>query len=257
MSFVILFAILAFVFILLLLGGSVLVQSWIYNVPANRIVLRSVATGAAMAAFFTVWTFMDAKSPGKYDSIFEAADLKIKEYDKVVSVRKTKGKEEELPYKKQRGTRPQYVDEKTGTKEWSRSDADGMVVAIIVKEDEKDPPTRFDIRLDRDGKLPSETIFYEKGGNRYIDAPMLGKIVTPRSGSFMLRMLISVFHFALWIVALWFGLQYLFGHSLGFGFGFWVVMTFGVLPMLFNQMRPLPIPTTPPAKVQIVEVRWG
>lgn len=257
MSFLILFLALAFVFILLLLGGSILIQSWIYNVPADNIVVRALATGAAVAGFYTLWCIMDAASPGKYDSVFEAADLNIKEYNQVVSVRKTKTKEEEITYRKNAsGPKVQYFKEGEYQKTWSRSDADGMVTALLIIEDGNKEPTRFEIKL-VDGKLPNDTVYYEKGGRRYVEAPMLGQIVTPRPGSFILRALISIVHLAVWVAALWFGMHFVFGHALGLGFALWVVMTVVVMPMLFNIMRDekkTPSPTTtPPAKVQMMK----
>lgn len=257
----VLFLGLAFVFILLFLGGSILIQSWLYNVPADNVVIRAIATGAGVAVFYTLWSAMDAGNPGKYDSVFAAADLNIKEYDHVVSVRTTKTKEEEIPYRKNAsGAKVQYFKEGEYQKTWSRSDADGMMTAILITEEGNNEPTRFEIKL-VNGKLPNETIYFEKDGRRYIEAPMLGKIVTPRPGSFILRALISIVHFAILVAGLWFGMHFVFGHALGLGFGLWVFMTFGIMPMLFNLMREeKKTPSravTPPAKVQVLETAVG
>jgi hypothetical protein len=253
-TLLILFGILAFVFITLLLGGSVLIQSWLYNVPANNIVVRAVASGTALAAFYTLWAAMDSASPGKYDSVFEGADLKIEDYDHIVSVKKSKSKEEEIPYRKNAtGAKVQFFKENEYQKGWSRSDADGMMTAILIQEKDKTEKTRFEIKL-VDGKLPNDTTYFEKGGRRYIDAPQLGRIVTPRGGSFMLRAFISMLHLALLVVALWLGMNFVFGHALGMGFGIWTIMTFAFLPVLFYNIREkqAPPPTaTPPAKVQM------
>jgi hypothetical protein len=255
-SFIVLFAGLAFVFVLLLLGGSIFIQSWLYNVPASNIVLRALASGLGMSAFFTVWAALDAGSPGKFDSIFEGADLKVKEYSSVVSVRKTKTKDEEIPYRKNSTAgRVQFFKEGEFQKQWSRSDADGMMIALLIKEEGNSDPTRFEIKL-VDGKLPPDTIYYEKDGRRYIDAPNIGRIVTPRSGSFFLRAFFAIIHFALWVVALLLGMQYLFGHALGLGFALWLFMTFAFLPIIFNKMRPEKTPETP-AKVERLIERMG
>jgi hypothetical protein len=130
-----------------------------------------------------------------------------------------------------------FVAADTG-KAWSRSDADGMVVALLVKERGKDQPTRFEANLQPNGTFrPREQNRYEAdGGKRYMDEVALGKVYRVRSFAYMGNFFANLLHLALWVVVLWFGMRFALGHAIGIGLGLWAVAMLVVQPTLFGMV---------------------
>ena len=248
MAILVTFFILALVLIPLFLGGSILLQSWMYNVPANRILLRSLISGGGVALFLTLWCLIDSKAPGRYDTLFEFTRYDYKEYAEVNSVYKKGNVEQSIPYKKRADARGkvEFIHVQAGVaKPWTKSDTDGIMMALLVKEENKDEPTRFEVKLEN-GKFPADIRYIEKGGSRYIETEHIGRIISARSSVFIISLFLNFAHFAAWFCALWLGMRFVLGHALGIGFGLWLFTMILVMPILFNQTRPAPTPKTTP-----------
>jgi hypothetical protein len=248
-SILLTFFILAFVLILLFLGGSIFLQTWLYNVPANHIVYRALASGGGVALFLTLWTWIDASNPGNFGTLTEFSSYDVKEYNSVDSVYKKGNKEQIIPFRKKAGGKgsKDFVNEKN--KSWHRNDTDGLMIALLIKEENKDEPTRFEVKLEND-KFPAEIRYFEQGGSRYIDEQNIGRIVRTRGGLVFLNLLFNFLHLVVWVCALWFGMHYVFGHALGIGFALWLFNMLLVMPVVFESNRPKTQPQTSPPTIK-------
>ncbi|MBO0700982.1 MAG: hypothetical protein J2P46_21485 [Zavarzinella sp.] len=216
--------------------ASVILQGYLYNDLADRLPLRALGSAAAIAFFLTAWCAIYRADPGRFDTLtnFKTETLDGV-YDEFQSVRKV-GKDERPPVKfVRRGESNDFVSAEGG-KLWNRSDADGMVVAILVKEKGKDQPTRFEANLQGDGTFrPRDQNRYEaQGGKRYMDEVALGKVYRVRSFAYMGNFFANFLHLALWVVVLWFGMRFALGHAIGIGLVSWAVAMLVVQPTLFG-----------------------
>lgn len=216
---------------------SLLLQGWLYNDLAPRLPLRALAGGFVLALFLTGWCAVYKADPGRFDTLFnfktEALDQTATE---VQSVRKV-GPDEKKPVKYVKGgvAGAEFVSA-DGQKVWKRSDADGMVVALLIPEKGKDPPTRFNAKLQPDGSFPAGRVrFVEDKGSRYTDeGPTLGQVYRVRSFAVLGNLFANLLHAALWAVVLWFGMRFAVGHAIGLGLGLWAVTMIAVQPALFG-----------------------
>jgi len=235
------FILLAFVLTLFLWGGSMLLQGWLYQNPAEHMPLRSAISGTIMASFLTGWCFIDARSGGKYDTLFEFSPVEIIEVDSFTSLLKTaQDKELTVDYTKRIGTRGSSGDffDPKGTP-WAKNTSDTMVVAILVKEKDKAEPTRFNANLDAKGNFPRDKteIRYTDASGRYMPVDSLGRIYRKKTGVLIANLLLNGVHFLLWWAVLWFGVRYTIWQACGLAFVIWMFMMVGVQPVLFNFTR--------------------
>lgn len=213
---------------------SVIFQGWLYNDLARRLPLRALAGGFVMALFLTGWCAIYQADPGRFDTLFnfktETPDVKTDEFQSVRRV----GKEEKKPAKFVRGTGTEFVSAEN-QRVWKRSDADGMVVALLVPEKGKGEPTRFNAQLQPDGTFPTGGVrFQEEKGSRYMDEASLGQVYRVRSFAVLGNLFANLLHAALWAVVLWVGMRFALGHAIGIGLGLWAVTMVAVQPALFS-----------------------
>lgn len=236
MLLLIIFAALVVILAAALWIASVILQGYLYNDLADRLPLRALGSAAVLALFLTAWCAVYRADPGRFDTLtnFKTETLDGV-YDEFQSVRRV-GKEERPPVRfVRRGESNDFVSA-DGGKPWNRSDADGLVVALLVKEKRKDQPTRFDANLQPDGTFrPRDQNRYEaQGGRRYMDEVALGKVYRVRSFAYLGNFFANFLHLALWAVALWFGMRFALGHAIGIGLVFWAVAMLVVQPTLFG-----------------------
>jgi hypothetical protein len=231
-----LLAALTLVFAAILWVGSVFLQGWLYNDLAQRLPARAAIGGAVLALFHTGWCAVYRADPGRFDTLVsfktEALDGT---YDEFESVRRV-GKEEQKPVRYRRGPGNAFVAA-DGGKFWNRSDADGMVVALLVKEKGRDAPTRFDANLDPKTKnfRPVEETRYEaEGGRRYMDHAAIGKVYRVRSMAYLGNFFANLLHLAVWVAVLWPVMRFTLGHAVGIGLALWGVTMLFVQPALFG-----------------------
>ena len=204
---------------------SVILQGWLYNDLASKLPLRALAGGAALALFHTGWCAIYKADPGRFDTLYsfktEALDGK---YDEFQSIRKV-GKNEQKPVRFIRVGESTDFESLESRKRWNRSDADGMMVAILIQEKGKDQPTRFDANLSSDGlfRPRNETKYETDGGKRYMDEGSLGNVYRKRSFAVIGNLFVNLLHLALWVVVFWPILRFTLGHAVGFGLAFWAI----------------------------------
>jgi hypothetical protein len=235
----ILFGALTLIFSAVLWIGSVVLQGWLYNDVARRLPLRALGAGAVLAAFLTGWCAVYQNDPGRFDTLtnFKTETLDGS-YDEFLSVRTVNKKEQKPVRYVRRGGSNEFESAETG-KLWNRSSADGMEVALLIKEKGKDQPTRFEANLDpKSGNFrpPEETRYEADGGKRYMDLSTLGKVYRVRSMAILGNLFANLLHLAIWVVVLWLLMRFSLGHAIGIGLALWGVTMLVVQPALFGMV---------------------
>jgi hypothetical protein len=225
-------------------------QGYIYSEPASDMHWRALATGTALALFMAFWGFLDFKSPGRYQALWDFTAREITEpYKQLWAVKEKK----EVLYKMSRNENrlPVYYDDR-------HKPFPSRVDAVLVEEN--GTKVRFDIERDNQGKIKVETGQYV----RYIDPQ--GRVMTEDSmgrlsifhwGWFLANMFLNLTLLIVWFVALWLILQFQWPHAFGLAFVFWLMMTILIVPMLLNQVEKVAkTPTSPPAEAAACVSPW-
>jgi hypothetical protein len=240
-ALLVVFLLLAIVFILVLWGGSTLMQGWLYQSPANHMPARAAAAGAALAAFFTIWCWLDVKNPGKYDTLVNFSTIEVTDHDSFESVmRKKNGSETITVFKKRAGSNgatSDFADAKGHS--WARNTNDSMAVAILIRDKDAPAAVSFKANLDAKGNFPSNAqLIYTDDSRRWMGAEALGRVHRRKSGVLFANIFLNALHFVLWWMALWACLRFSIWHAFGFAAVLWVFLMLAVQPVLFNQTRP-------------------
>jgi hypothetical protein len=246
-SLLLTFLILAFALIILFWGGSMFLQGWLYQNPAERMGLRAAGAGTAVAVFLTFWCWLDVKNPGKYGGLLDFSTTEITDYDEFVSVRKfADGKEEKVTYKKKHGSQGLASDFiGPDNKSWTRSSANYMVVAILIKEPNKEELTRYNanlVKAKRNGKdveeFPDDLRYIEEKGSRFMSGDTPARVHRKKTGALLGNLLLNGLHFVVWWMAFWLGVHFAIWHAFGFAFVMWGFTMLAVQPVLFGLNRP-------------------
>jgi hypothetical protein len=245
-QFGILFVVLAFVLVLFLWGGSMLLQGWLYQNPADRMPIRALVGGTVLAGFLTIWCAIDARDGGKYDTLFEFSAVESTEVDAFDTVMQSaSGQETIIAYHRRAGTND-FIDDKQ--QPWKKNTSDTMAVAILINDPDKPEPTRFNANLEitknPDGSTRStfprdrgELRFTDANG-RYMPADAPGHLFRKKTGVLFANLFLNFFHLALWWMVLWLCMRFMLWHALGLAFVLWMLMMVAIQPMLFHQTRP-------------------
>jgi hypothetical protein len=212
---------------------SVLLQGWLYNDLAKKLPLRALVGGLVLALFHTGWCAIYKADPGRFDTLYSfKTEAYEGQYDEFQSVRRV-GKTEQKPVKFVRKAETTDFESADTHKHWSRSDADGMVVAVLIVEKGNKEPTRFDANLSPDGKFQENSRYEADGGRRYMDNNQMGKVYRKRSMAIMGNLFANFLHLALWIAVLWPIMRFTLGHAIGFGLLLWGIAMI-LQPALFE-----------------------
>ena len=242
------FAVLVLAAFAVLLGLSLFLQAYLYNAPADRIYLRALVGGLAIALFLTGWTYINTRADrdNKYGAIHEFKPTGTVDVTKFEAIRRNRNKlETTVPYGKTLG-------EKEFRSELDKSPfrvntSDYITVAFLVKEEGKTEATRFDAVLESDllydSKLEKKT-FREKGGPRFIEDDGIGTIVAPSGGVIFLALLINLLLIVVWFVVFWLVMKFTWPHALGLAVVLGVVIILIAMPLIFNLNKPLRTPGT-------------
>lgn len=235
----VIFGLLLFGFFVILWLGSVFLQGWIYNDIASKMPIRALIASAIMSGFLTLWCSIYQADPGRFDTLLNFSREKIEGvYNEFESIRKV-GNEERKPEKFVRpgGSRGATAEFRTtdGQRPWTRSNADGMVIALLVKEKDQTEPTRFEAQLEKDGKFPVTGLRYvQPKSSRYMDEASLGTIYRVRSMSLMGNLFANFVHLVLWTLVICFVLRFEIGNSIAIGLAIWAITMIAVQPALFS-----------------------
>lgn len=241
-------------------GLALVAQGYLYGQPADRLPLRALVAGLAVALFLTVWTYANTRAshPDKYGTVFTftpTGTADVTEFEAVRRFGKVEGKtttwlrdekgqprEETAKYRWQPEGGGRFVEAGTG-KEFKLNDAYTMTVAIVVPENGR--PVRFEAPV-KDGtyvKTDQELRFAEQGGSRYIEGTRLHEMVVPSASAFALAVLLNVGHFVVWFLAFWLVLRFGAGHAALFTLVLGTVAMLVVMPLVFerNAVKPVPL----------------
>jgi hypothetical protein len=241
-SLVIVFIVLAFVLILFLWGGTMLLQGWLYQDVADRLPIRAAACGTVMAGFLTIWCLIDLRSGGKYDSLLEFSPMEITEHDSFETVMKrANGEETIVRYQKRgggKGSTSDFLDAKG--QHWKKNTNDSIAAAILLHEKDVPTPARFTANLDAKGNFPAEltSLRYTDPAGRYMNADTLGRVYRKKSGVLFANIFLNLFLFVLWWMIFWLGLRFAIWHGFGLALVLWLPFVIAIQPLLFNQTRP-------------------
>jgi hypothetical protein len=224
--------------VLLLLVGSLWLQGFIYSEPADAMHWRALATGGILTVFVAGWCLLNYRYPGSFDAVFNFSPTETKQYDSFIAVKRLDEKTtRNISYTLLKsGIGGNYVD--TLGHPWRRSDTDGIIEAIEVKDGAN--TIRFKAELTPEGQFKTSPVRYvEEGGRRYMTEDLLGTVETRNWRLLFVYTLLNLLHLVLWFVCFWLIIRFQFSHALGLAFVFWGVMTLFVMPMLLDQARVL------------------
>ena len=242
-------------------GLALVLQGYLYSQPADKLPLRSLVAGLAVACFLCGWVYLNthASHPDKYGTLFEmnpgsVAEVNEFEAVRLLAVKGPDGKPREATAKFRwqptggRDGRGAFIDPGTN-REFQRNTSDYQTVALLLPNADGSK-ARFDADLPN-GRYPpegQEFFFSEQSGGRHIYGSNLRLMVVPDTGALILAVLLNVLLFVIWFVAFWPILRFSIGHALGLTVLFGAVSLFILVPQLFvlNAVKPT-VPTTAPA----------
>jgi hypothetical protein len=254
------FALLAFALTALFWAIAHIGQGYLYGQPADKLPLRAIVAGLAVALFMTVWTYANTRAShkDKYGTVFEFTPTGTKDVTEFEAVRrfgKTDGRTttwllDEKGQPREATTKYQWQPEGGGkfieagtAKEFKVNDANSLTLAMLVPEDGKtvrfEAPTKDGIYIAK----KEEVRFEEQGGSRYIESTRPQQMVVPSASAFALAVLLNVGHFVVWFLAFWLILRFSAGHAALFVLAIGAVSMFIVMPLLFqlNTLKPVPL----------------
>jgi hypothetical protein len=217
----------------LLWVGGVVIQGYLYSQPAERVAGRAAAAGVIVAAFFGFWCWLEARSPGRFDTLLNFNPDQTKVFDKFWTERKGDRGTQEVPYTRGRDDRGRVVYLGPDNRPWQRSDG-GMATAIIVEEDGE--KHRFEA-VTENGAFKDPLRFVEVDGrHRVMTGEALGEITTTRYGLLFGNLLLNAAHLAVWFLCLWLVMDFQWPHALGLGAALCVAFALVVWPVLKEQV---------------------
>jgi len=234
--FLVLFAVLAVV----VAGGALVVQGYIYSEPANGLAWRGPAAAAVLTFFFAVWAALDYRGLDPqghnlpYETILRFSHTDTQVVDRLWSVKNDK---EILFTRKQSGSHgaPEFADE--NGQPWQRGDTRGIMKAIIVEDPTTKAKVRFEPKLTADGNFQGggEQFpgYFEVKGRRTMT--QLGQVTSVRFGLLIANLLLNGVHLVLWFICLWLIVRFQWTHAFFLAGIFWMGATLWIVPMLLDR----------------------
>jgi hypothetical protein len=219
-------------------AGTLFFQGYIYSEPASQLYWRAPVAGAVLALFLGFWCFLDNRNPGQFNGTwFEPSASDDEVFNKFWSV---KGNQQTL-YAASKDARGVIEYRDATGRPWSRSDADGVVEAILV-EDSDGQKIRFNAELTEDKKFKAargEPVRYVEvdGQGRVMTDTYIGKLPVSHWGTTLAKIILTLIHLGLWFACLWLILQFQSGHAFGLALVLWLALTLTLLPLLFARVE--------------------
>jgi hypothetical protein len=220
---------------LILWTGTLALQGLLYSEPVANLRWRAPAAAGAMTLFLILWALLDYTTLDlnqidlPFDTIFRFNATEVyqaREFRSVKDSGETLFKRHGSDYQDDNGNR------------WRRSDTDGIVKAIIVK-DPRGEERRFEPNLTRDGKFKPNSeqfpgYFPTKGRGAMLQ---LGQVSVFRWGLFLANLLLNALHLGAWFACIWLLLRFQWPHALGAAVVLWLGATLIVVPMLLAKTQ--------------------
>jgi hypothetical protein len=232
--------------VVLVTVGAFVLQGYFYTEPTDGLAWRAPLAGALAGLVVVGWCLLDLKMPGRFDTLTSFSAQERRDVDRFDAVlRGRDGKEKTLAYHKVSGPRGQAEFQDPNGTPFRRSTADAMVTGIVVDDGGK--PVRFNAVTDKQGRFENPIRWVEEGGSRYMNEGPLGTVFAYRKSLLFGNLLLNLLHFVVWFLVLWLVVRFAPSHALGLGAGMWALVTFAVLPILFERTRSAPRPPAPKA----------
>ena len=242
MSLVVTWVVVSLATAVVLWGLSLFLQAYLYNEPADKLVLRAAVGGLAVGGFVTFWVFVNTRADreNKYGAIHQfspegrteaggfEAELKYK-----TAAGETK---KTVAYKKPAGEVGQrYVD--ADGKPFRTNSADHITTALIVSEGQP-APVRFEAVLKNEWTYDGEKkVFREKGTSRYVESDEPGVVFAPSFGTQVIAVAINLLAFVVLFAVFWLGLRFALWHAAGLAVVFGLPLVLVLMPMLFDKNK--------------------
>jgi hypothetical protein len=250
-------------------------QGYIYEQPVGQMYWRAPAASTSLALFIALWVTLDYNSPGGYRGLFEFTVKQDEEPYKELYAVNQSWQEEKYVLK----TMPQGP--KKYVREGDNKELSYRPLAVIVIDNKQRVLFAPEVK---EGKFElvesggtSQVVFKDKDGNTTDNAgrPAVPIFKTPKDGSLryinsetrreMLEgqfgllssfrwwwlfrnLFFNLFHFAVWLAALWLLLKFQFWHSFGLGVVMWLAMTIIIMPPLFTKAEEIAHERATPVK---------
>ncbi|MFO0807667.1 MAG: hypothetical protein U0746_03505 [Gemmataceae bacterium] len=238
---------LALIFGLLVLGCSVLFAAitglsygLLYSAPAEGLPWRAPLAGLIVGAFLSGWCLLERSAPGRFDTPLAFSPVESTVYERLWSERRGDRGVKTAEYTRGRGDRGSVAYFDADGRPWARVNDGGMVVAIIIEEN--DQKKRFEPDMNPDGTFRIEPNmplrFVEKETGRAMTETTLGTIQSTRWGLLIGNVLLNLAHLIVWWLCFWLVMNYQWTHALAFAFVLWLLTTFVVWPVLKGQITP-------------------
>lgn len=256
----------AAVLVVLFWAGTLWFQSYIYSEPTRDLHWRAPAAAAALTFFLALWCFLTYKHMGVGAGFLDFSARQDKTYSTFRSVVeykvKDQEKKEETVYEIHKsgsllGDSEYVVRNSRPLKRWRRTDPEGRLVTMIIVEEgagDSKKELKFRLKAPKDGKFAENEMarYVEEGTGRVMTEDRIGSVTTQRTGLVILYLLLNLFHLVIWFVCLWLLLRFQWLHALGLALFFWVIMTFGIVPMLLDRAERIAPP--PPVTVSLTRM---
>jgi hypothetical protein len=214
--------------------GTILIQGYLYSQPVEGVVWRSAAAGATVAAFFGMWCWLEATSPGRYDTLLSFSPRETLKFDKFWSERTGDRGKQEVLYTRGGDDRGRVVYSDPDRRPWQRSGDGSMVTAIIVEENGE--KRRFEAEMDKgtfkiDAGQPLRYVESD-GRRRVMTDDAVGELSTTRYGLLFGNLLLNLAHLVVWFLCLWMLMEFQWPHALGLAAALCVTFSLLVWPVL-------------------------
>lgn len=257
-------------------GGSLVVQGYLYQQPADRLPARAAIAAGLVGGFITFWVSVDRRNPEKYGTFFEFSGEKRTAFGEFEAVRwqrvpaagakkveyakNDRGQEIEKVAKvsKHPGGKASavYIEEGSGkpfqlSGSFPPDNLEMQTVAVVVKG-EDGTPVRFNATLDKDARTggliyprdENRRRFVEEKGSRYIPYAELehgnGAVNASNTSVIVAALLLNVLLFVVWLAAFWPLLRFHLWHGVGLALAFGLITMLLVMPLLFKGHRAKP-----------------
>ncbi len=260
----------------LLYAVSLVLQSYFYESPADRLPLRALAGGILAAAFLCLWVNINTKasSKDKYGTLFEFNATPTREFQEFTATRWHIAKDAEGKHRESKAkfvkVQKAYVENGDTGKPFRLTNSDWLVTSIEIPDGDQTIVLNAELFVPKEGQTgelrpwqPGDEgspvysrdlirVFREADGRRSVEFTQLGSpgaLQMPSRGGFIGAILINIAQFVVWFVIFWPVLRFTSGPALGLALAATVVVMLFVMPLLFNRYK---APAPPPAVAYLV-----
>jgi hypothetical protein len=252
-SLVVTFIVVSLSAAIVLWGISLFLQGYLYNEPADKLILRAAVGGLAIGCYLSFWVYANTRAdrPNKYGAIHQfAADARSEPtaFQAVQKFRQAGNttREQTVSYLPKSNEKGLIFLNKEDASAFKLNTADYITTAILVTEGAS--PARFEALLKPDGWTYSgeKKTFRENGGRRFIEADEPGIIIAPSGGTQLLAILLNLLTFLVLFVIFWPILRFGTGHAIGLSIVVGMILVLVLMPLLFDLNKQLVIPAVAP-----------